>query len=117
MNGVKAFRDQLTSPLETPDSWCQPSVLLWWTWLQGPLGNLGELSGTSGAHERRAPCVGQGPGGLQGKLPWKDLPPRCTDVAQIEGAISCPLEAFGRQGFYKCQFSFDFTRWQQRREN
>ena len=64
MNGVKAFRDQLQemSPGD-PDSWCQPLVLLWWTWLQGPLGNLGEPSGTSGAHERRAPFAGQGPGG------------------------------------------------------
>ena len=111
MDGVEAFRGQLQEmPTRDPrllvSAFGSPVAdLLQWT-----LGDLGEPSGTSGAHECRAPCAGQGPGGLQDKLPWKDLPPHCTDEAPIGGAISCPLEAFGRQVFYKCQFSFDFTR-------
>lgn len=62
---VEAFRDQLQEmPTRDPrllmSAFGSPVVDL----LQWPLGDLGELSGTSGAHEHRALCAGQRPGGL-----------------------------------------------------
>lgn len=54
---------------------------------------------------------GLGAPGLQDKqdLEVPASHPHCMEAGEIRGAVSCQLEALGRQDFYKWQLSYNFT--------